>query len=278
MKENFSKHKSFVSNHWHIGTLSNWHIVPHHRHIGTLAYWHIGLLFFLSTLAANSQQTITFPSSDGLTITADLYLKDKTLPYIILFHQADFSRGEYKETAPRLQKLGYNCLAVDLRSGKEVNYIPNETAAMALEKNLSTSYLDAEKDLIAAIEYVKKQSKSRIILVGSSYSASLVLKNAKNNPRINAVIAFSPGEYFQPQIAFKSLLTKFDKPVFVAATKSEYPFVKEMMSGVQPRLITWWTPSKAPGIHGSRALWPSSPENESCWMSLLMFIKNLKKS
>ena len=85
---------------------------------------------------SEAQQMVTFFSSDGLTVTADLYLKDKSYPFIILFHQANFSRGEYQETAPKLMKLGYNCLAVDLRSGKEVNFIKNETAAKAHEKNL----------------------------------------------------------------------------------------------------------------------------------------------
>ncbi|HEY4787814.1 MAG TPA: dienelactone hydrolase family protein [Bacteroidales bacterium] len=226
---------------------------------------------------SEAQQTVTFPSSDGLPVTADLYMQDKSMPYIILYHQANFSRGEYKETAPKLMKLGYNCLAVDLRSGKEVNYIRNETAERAREKNLPTEYLDAEKDMLSAIEYVKKLTKDKIILFGSSYSASLALKIGRTNPAVSAVVAFSPGEYFQPHLTLKPVLAKFDKPVFIAATKSEYPYAKEMMSEVSGNFITWWTPAKGSGIHGSRALWQSSQENEDCWMSLLMFFKNLKK-
>jgi len=228
-------------------------------------------------MTSEAQQTITFPSSDGLIITADLYMQDKSLPYIILYHQANFSRGEYKETAPKLLKMGFNCLAVDLRSGKEVNYIQNETAAKARDKNLPVEYLDAERDMISAIEYIKKQSKERVILFGSSYSASLALKISKNNPSVSAVVAFSPGEYFQPQVTLKILLAKFDKPVFIASTTNEHPFIKEMMAGVSDNLITWWTPAKGPGIHGSKALWQASAGSEECWMSLLMFFKNLKK-
>ena len=236
------------------------------------------LLFFLilNTMVSEAQQTVTFPSSDGLMITADLYMQDKSLPIIILYHQANFSRGEYKETAPKLMKLGYNCLAVDLRSGKEVNYIQNETATRAREKNLPVGYLDAEKDMISAIEYVKKMSKEKVIIFGSSYSASLALKIAKNNPSISVVIAFSPGEYLQP-VTLQPLLTKMDKPVFIASTTSEYPFAKEMMSGVTGSFITWYTPSKGPGVHGSKALWQASPGSDECWMSLLMFFKNLHK-
>jgi len=231
----------------------------------------------LLPILSEAQQTISFPSGDGLTVTADLYFVDKGAPYILLFHQANYSRGEYAETAPKLLKLGYNCLAVDLRSGKEVNFIQNETAARAKEKNLPTAYLDAEKDMVAAIEYVKKQNKERIVLFGSSYSASLALKLAKNNPRVAAVVAFSPGEYFQPQLNLKTVIAKLDKPVFIGSMKSEHPFVKEMMSGISDNLVTWWTPSKVPGIHGSRALWKTSAESSECWMSLLMFFKSIKK-
>jgi pimeloyl-ACP methyl ester carboxylesterase len=212
-----------------------------------------------------------------LIVTADLYLQDKGYPFIILYHQANFSRGEYQETAPKLMKLGYNCLAVDLRSGKEVNFIQNETAARAHEKHLPTEYLDAEKDMLAAIDFCKTYNSSKVVLLGSSYSASLSLKIAKDNNRVAAIIAFSPGEYFQPQVTLKKALAKFDKPIFVASTKSENPFIKEMFSGISGNQITWFVPSKNPGIHGSRALWQTTPESDECWLSLLMFFKSLKK-
>ena len=242
----------------------------------TYAIRFIFILLLLPTMS-EAQQTVTFSSTDGLMVTADLYLKDKSYPFIILFHQANFSRGEYQETAPKLMKLGYNCLAVDLRSGKEVNFIKNETAARAHEKHLPTEYLDAEKDMQAAIEYVKQYNQNRIVLFGSSYSASLALKIACDNKKVRAVIAFSPGEYFRPQLTLKTVLSKFDKPIFVASTKSENPFVKEMLSDVSGNLITWFVPSHNPGIHGSRALWQSAPESNECWFSLLLFFKGLKK-
>src|SRR5438477_11180739 len=79
------------------------------------------------TVLAGSLQ-ITFPSADGLIITADSYLQNDTLPWILLCHQAGYSRGEYKETAVKFENFGYNCLAIDQRSGDSVNGIKNETA------------------------------------------------------------------------------------------------------------------------------------------------------
>jgi dienelactone hydrolase len=235
------------------------------------------VLFSLITIMSSAQQIVTFPSSDGLSITADLYLQDKSYPFIILYHQADFSRGEYNETAPKLLKLGYNCLAVDLRSGKEVNFVQNLTAANAREKKLPTGYLDAEKDMIAAINYVKQYSKEKVVLFGSSYSASLALKIAKNDLSVKSVVAFSPGEYFESKLILKNEVAKLNIPIFVGSTTSEHPFIKDMLSGISENLITWYVPQKGQGIHGSRALWQSTPGSDECWFSLLMFFKNLKK-
>ena len=77
-------------------------------------------------------QTVHFDSADGLKITADLYLShDKSKPFVVLCHQASWSRGEYREIAPKLIALGFNCMAIDQRSGNEVNDVKNETADLA---------------------------------------------------------------------------------------------------------------------------------------------------
>ena len=86
------------------------------------------LLFSIQTITTMGQIKVKFQSKDDITITADCYKVDESSPYILLFHQAGSSRGEYKEIAGKLTNLGYNCLAVDLRSGNEVNNVVNETA------------------------------------------------------------------------------------------------------------------------------------------------------
>lgn len=233
------------------------------------------LILLIITVKGNAQRTITFPSEDNLPITADLYQNDKDCSYIILFHQANSSRGEYKETAHRLVKLGFNCLAVDLRSGKEINYIQNLTASAAAEQKLPTTYLDTEKDILAAIDYVKKHSTQKIILFGSSYSASLVMKIGNHHPDVAAVIAFSPGEYFQPKVVIKEFLNEYDKEIFVASTIKEGPFVQDLVSGISADILTLFIPTETEGVHGSKALWDIQPGNEEVWLSLLLFFKKI---
>src|SRR5437667_8940636 len=110
------------------------------------------VFLFAFTAKLFAQQTITFPSKDELTITADLYEIDSTSPLILLCHQAGYSRGEYIETAKRLNKFGFNCLAIDQRSGKECNAVRNETARAAVLAGKPGNYPDAEQDIVAAID------------------------------------------------------------------------------------------------------------------------------
>jgi len=79
----------------------------------------LGSLFLSAQIFA--KERINFPSVDGLQMTADTYFSDnKASPLIVLFHQAGWGRGEYLEIAPKLNSLGFNVLAIDLRSGKKL--------------------------------------------------------------------------------------------------------------------------------------------------------------
>ena len=86
------------------------------------------VLFILiqTNKSAYSQLTVTFPSKDGLMVTADWYPISSQMPVILLCHQNQSSRGEYTETALRLNKLGFNCMSVDLRVGDEIKGVKNE--------------------------------------------------------------------------------------------------------------------------------------------------------
>ncbi|MCB9448403.1 MAG: dienelactone hydrolase family protein [Flavobacteriales bacterium] len=226
-------------------------------------------------LPTSEKKEVHFPSKDGLEITGDLYQIDPHAPYILLCHQAGYSRGEYVVTAERLNKLGYNCLAIDLRSGGAVNGVENETAKKAAAKNLPTEYLDAEQDMLAGVEYLSHLAGQPVILFGSSYSASLALKIASENELVEAVIAFSPGEYFGDKLNVKQAISHLDKPVFVASTKGESDHVRNLVSQVPESKRTQFTPGRE-GMHGSRALWKTCESQQECWMSLIRFLSKLK--
>ena len=110
------------------------------------------LITLIATFHVANAQTVNFDSEDGLEAAAELYMSHpKSAPFIVLFHQAGWSRGEYEEIAPKLNKMGYNCLAVDLRSGGEVNNVRNITKQNAVKGMKETEYVHSLPDMRSAI-------------------------------------------------------------------------------------------------------------------------------
>lgn len=218
---------------------------------------------------------VDFYSSDSLLISADHYFSSNDNPYIILFHREGSSRGEFEAIADRFVKMGYNCLAVDMRNGDSFGFINNKTAARA--KNQSIDYkTKAELDIIAAIDYVTHISSESIILLGSSYSATLCLKVAGGNESIMAVMAFSPGDFLVPVTTLKELLGFIDIPVFIACNQSEYPYLQEATEGIVDERITLVKPPENAENRGIGLLSDNNPVSDIYWLSVLVFIKSLQ--
>ena len=208
-------------------------------------------------------------------ITADWYPISSSLPVILLCHQEGSSRGEFIETALRLNKFGFNCLAIDLRVGKEINGIKNETAALAGSKKLNPSYADAEQDIIAAIDYLQTQYKQKVIILGSSYSAALALKIASANSRVKAAVVFSPEEYASDSNYIKNSIQTLAKPVFASSSRAESEKLTELLQDVNSRIKIQFVPRKN-GEHGTKSLWSSSAENHEYWIALMSFLDKIK--
>jgi pimeloyl-ACP methyl ester carboxylesterase len=223
-------------------------------------------------------ETIHFTADDGVKITADQYLiSDTDAPFIILFHQAGYSRGEYREIAPKLNKLGFNSLAVDQRSGKEVNGIVNKTNKEAKKLKKSTEYVDAIPDIEAAFLYVRDEMKAKKIVVwGSSYSAALVFYLAsKYADEIDGVLSFSPGEYFEIDgKKIKSFAVGVKSPVFITSAKNENKQWKEIYDSLTSDK-SFFVPNQS-GKHGSKALWESNFDNKEYWKAVTEFLDKIK--
>ncbi|MEA3317421.1 MAG: dienelactone hydrolase family protein [Bacteroidota bacterium] len=234
------------------------------------------ILIVIFSIELKSQERVTFFAEDGLQITADHYFIDESKSYVILFHQGGYSRGEYIHTAQKITKYGYNCLAVDLRSGGEVNNIQNRTALRALQKGYPTNYHSSKKDVLAAIKWVKNKNTKKIVLFGSSFSASLCLLVAQDSPIVKAVIAFSPGEFFNYNPCVKEKIKELHKPIFVASTKREQSFTKDLLSYIPQINKTLFTVSDGNGQHGSKCLWSDNKGSQEYWLALTMFFSKIR--
>ena len=244
----------------------------------------LSTLFLVISVSTQAKPTsTTFPSKDGLPISVDTYFVNiKTQPLIVLLHQAGWSRGEYLEIAPKLNRLGFNAIAVDLRSGGKVNGVINETAKRAKTKGKGTSYLDAKQDIEAALKYARGLvgSKQKVIAWGSSYSSALVLQIAGESPNLaDAVLSFSPGEYFtragKPADWIQQSAKSINVPVFITSAKSEAKRWKPIFDLIPNKNKVSFIP-KTKGHHGSRALWDKFADSKAYWQAVSRFLDQIK--
>ena len=238
-------------------------------------------LLLLATLissqigATAAPEKITFPSGDDLLITADVYIQcsDRQTPFIVLFHQASWSRGEYNETAPRLNGLGFNCMAIDQRSGGSINGVTNETKQRATIAGKGTTFIDAIPDMLAAIAYAKANyADGAVIGFGSSYSSALILKLAGDDASlVDGVASFSPGEYFtnlgQPSNYIRTSAANIAGPVFITSRRNEQANWQSIFDAISSAEKVSFLPTTS-GQHGSRALWAEFSDSDAYWRAL----------
>ena len=238
----------------------------------------IGLLNpVLFVEADESFETSTSFNRNGLRVTVDFY--ESTVhpnpPIIVLYHQAGWSRGEYREIAPRLNSLGFHALAVDQRSGGRVNGVENETAKAAREANLGTAFTDAIPDLQYALLIAQSKTSGPIIAWGSSYSSALALKvvaeESVSTP-IAAVMAFSPAEYFPDRELIQKAVGNLQVPTFITSSRSEAANYADIVAAIpESTPTTIFRPTTA-GTHGSSALWSSKADSEAYWTEVERFL------
>jgi alpha-beta hydrolase superfamily lysophospholipase len=177
---------------------------------------------FLAPQTARGQQPVQFKAADGVEIFGAYYpAPSSSRPMILLFHQASSNHFEYATIAPKLVEAGFSCLAIDQRWGGAMWGHRNETVRkLGHSENSSGKVSDLEADLEAALGWARgRDPRRKVILWGSSYSASLVLVVAAQHPdEVAGVLAFSPGEYFEANpMLVREAATKVRVPVFVTS-------------------------------------------------------------
>jgi pimeloyl-ACP methyl ester carboxylesterase len=179
-----------------------------------------------------------------------------------------------------LNARGYNCLAVDQRSGNAVNGVDNITYKNATGAMKETKYLDAYQDIEAVVQHVKKNyAKGRVIIWGSSYSSSLVLRYAgEHGGMIDAALAFSPGEYFnafnKPSDYIQSFAVNISDPVFITSARNEKDNWWPIYEAIPGDQKDFYLPESL-GNHGSRALWNKFSDHRAYWKAVDAFLNDL---
>ncbi len=219
---------------------------------------------------------ITFESIDGLQISANLYEVEPERPIILLCHQGLFNKFEYADIAPKLNQLGFNCLAIDQRSGGMIGDHQNETYNRALEEGINTDFLEAQRDIEASIGFLKKRYRRKIIIWGSSYSSILVL-NLGNSKSVKAVISFSPSDFFKGELPLiEDVIRDLKKPYFITSSKKESEKLLPIMNRIKQRNRQIHFVPEGEGFHGSKTLWDGQPSADEYWVALTNFLTSIK--
>jgi dienelactone hydrolase len=239
-------------------------------------------------------ETLTRDLADSVVMTADVYRRPKSAagdPVLVCMHQAGGSRGEYRPVVARLMELGFDVFAPDLRSGGAGDHrdpttgkrvgVPNGTWASA--KKLSgheASFLEAYPDVDAAVAWARELfPRSKIGLVGSSYSSTLALVFTAEHPeRVDAVFAFSPGDYIDEWSPVKERIKTLARPAYITcgSARGEVDKARPIADAIVDRkqLLAFWPGEEgAVGAHGSAAL--SVPDDASRARQWSMFEKAL---
>lgn len=232
----------------------------------------------IDLIEVNEPLKVEFPSLDSLMISALIYEISEDGPVILLCHQARFNKFEYEGIAQKLNERGFNCVAIDQRSGGSIVNSVNETTLRALEQGLPIDYLDAEQDIIAAINYVSEKYQRPVILWGSSYSSTLAIYQGVGNNKVKAVVSFSPGNYFAEQKGdLAILLSDFEKPMFITSSKQEIQYVDLLLKDHKLNENQIHFKPSGTGHHGSRALWKKQTGGEEYWDAIDSFLEKIKK-
>lgn len=229
-----------------------------------------------ATPKTTAGKSVTITASDGMKVNAS-FVKGGDKGVVLMFHQAGSNLHEYNPIAPRIAERGWDCLQVDQRAGGEMWGEKNATASTSEGED----YIGAYPDLVAALKWAEDQGYKRIVAWGSSYSASLVLRLASEHGSVDAVVSFSPGEYFDEKGLVAGWNAKVEVPCFFAATSEELIADVFAIVDTKPKTpgreqdIVFGTKD---GVHGSSALrTDKNPKDaEKYWEKLELFFKTFE--
>ncbi len=223
-------------------------------------------------------------AADGIKLRVAEYLphSDPRTPLILLFHDGAMNRSEYRYIAPRLNQLGFNCMAPDLRAGKNKLGHKNKTASYARRTKTDRSILAARLDMEALLPYARSSyPEASIVLMGCASSAAHCLRLAGEMASlVDGVVAFSPAEFFaglgKSETWIQEGMGDVHCPVLILSSGPEEPEWRGIYGALpEGRKAAFSYPE---GAHGVRALASKSPGSELYWQALTEFLLRNYKS
>lgn len=147
-------------------------------------------------------EKIFLKTADGVKIAADLYpvaeqarygtgFVKKPIGWLILSHMMPATKESYENLAVKLQNIGYESIAIDLRGHGESDGGPEGFFEFS-----NTDHQKSIFDLEAAVDYLineRKAAPEKISFIGASIGANLSLQYITEHPGFQIAILLSPG-------------------------------------------------------------------------------------
>lgn len=138
-----------------------------------------------------TMEKIYFITKDGVKIVADLYSVSNPIGWLVLSHMMPATKESYSDLAQRLQNLGYESLAIDLRGHGESDGGPNGFTQFSDSEHQKSIF-----DLEASVDYLIKNRGAvaeKISFIGASIGANLSLQYISEHPEYKTAILLSAG-------------------------------------------------------------------------------------
>ena len=148
--------------------------------------------------AAFTVETISFKTSDGVTIAGTFYrperLRMEKVPIVLLVHALGRTRADWAEFARECTTEGYCALAIDLRGHGESLSFGGQLRSW--QEFTEFDFKAMERDLKGAVDWLKARreaNEDRIAIVGASIGANLAINYSITDRRVRTVVLLSPG-------------------------------------------------------------------------------------
>jgi len=193
-------------------------------------------------LPSGPAQPVTFESRDGVTLAGTLRrARDRGASAVVLVHQVGSTRAEWAPLVDRLVRApGLTVLAFDVRGHGESTHAGRRTLAYSSFRRSEWAKIAA--DVAEAVAFLRTSSDPalrprRVCIVGSSIGSSAAIVAAAADPRIDCVVAISPGRAYHGIDALTPASRLGTRPILAVASRDELHCAESaaQIAGVAPR-------------------------------------------
>jgi pimeloyl-ACP methyl ester carboxylesterase len=210
------------------------------------------------------RSALTFASEDGAALAGELYLAGPEAPVAVLVHRLFGDRTEFEPLVERLRrsKRRYSVLNFDLR-GHGDSKPPEQPAKPKAGDNKAELAADVTAAIQQAID--KTGGKTRgIVVVGSSFGATLGAMVSFAQPKVTALALVSPGAAIRGLDLYRPYSEVRNLPTFIAGAEGD-TVAKDPLDALG-RMAQRATIKRYPGTrHGAQFL---GQEHAALWTDL----------